>query len=116
MSVALHPTGVRGFVQEQLERAQDLVTDPLTSASVPTTMRAAVAASEGTRYLFVTAGERPDETHAAAHVAAVAPDRVETWEVDGAGHTAGLTTAPEEWAQRVSGFLTDALLSDVDAP
>lgn len=108
--------GVRGFVQEQLERVQDLVTDPLTSASVPTTMRAAVAASEGTRYLFVTAGERPDEAHAAAHVAAVAPDRVETWEVDGAGHTAGLTTAPEEWARRVSGFLTDALLSDVDAP
>ena len=108
--------GVRGFVQEQLERVQDLVTDPLTSASVPTTMRTAVAASEGTRYLFVTAGERPDEAHAAAHVAAVAPDRVETWDVDGAGHTSGLASAPEEWARRVNAFLTDALLSDVDGP
>jgi len=108
--------GVRGLVQEQLERAQDLATDPLTSASVPTTMRSAVAASDGTRYLLVTAGERPDEAHAAAHVEAAAPDRVETWEVDGAGHTAGLTTAPEEWARRVNGFLTDALLSDVAGP
>ena len=68
--------GVRGALQEQLERVQDWVTDALTDASVPTSIRAAVEASGRTRYLLITAGNEPDEGHAAAHVAAAAPDRV----------------------------------------
>ena len=62
--------GVRGLLQEQLERVQDWVTDALTDASVPTSIRAAVEASGGTRYLLITAGNVPDEGHAAAYVAA----------------------------------------------
>ena len=45
--------GVRGLVQEQLERLQDVVTDALTDASVPTSMREAVETSGDTRYLLI---------------------------------------------------------------
>jgi fermentation-respiration switch protein FrsA (DUF1100 family) len=101
--------GLRGLVQEQLERLQDWVTDALTSASVPTSSRAAVEASGDPRYLLITAGDVADEGHAAAYVAAGAPDRVQTWTVPDAGHTDGLHTRPDEWEARVIAFLTDSL-------
>jgi pimeloyl-ACP methyl ester carboxylesterase len=100
--------GLRGVVQEQLERLQDRVTDALTSASVPTSSRAAVEASDA-RYLLITAGDVADEGHAAAYVAAGAPDRVQTWTVPDAGHTDGLQTQPDEWEARVIAFLTESL-------
>jgi dienelactone hydrolase len=102
--------GIRGAVQEQLERVQDRVTDVLTDASVPASLRAAVATSGRTRSLLISAGNEPDEGHAASYIAAAAPDRVETWAVEGAGHADGLEVAPEAWAARVVAFLTDALL------
>ena len=108
--------GVRGLVQEQLERLQDRVTDVLTGARVPTALRAAVGRSGDTRYLLVTAGAVADERHAAAHVAGAAPDRVQTWDVAGAGHTGGLDTAPGEWEARVVGFLAEALDVAATAP
>jgi uncharacterized protein len=101
--------GVRGLVQQQLERLQDVVTEALTNASVPTSMREAVETSGDTRYLLITAGKVADEGHAAAYVAAGAPSRVDTWTVPEAGHTAGLQTQPEEWEARVIAFLTDSL-------
>ena len=52
--------GVRGVVQEQLERVQDWATDALTSASVPASSRAAVEASDA-RYLLITAGDIVDK-------------------------------------------------------
>jgi hypothetical protein len=104
--------GVRGLVQERLEQVQDVVTDLLTSAGPPTPIREAVAASGRTRYLLITAGTVTDEGNAAVHVAAGAPDRVEVWTVPGAGHTGGLATAPEEWADRVTDFLAAALVDE----
>jgi fermentation-respiration switch protein FrsA (DUF1100 family) len=101
--------GMRGVVQEQLERLQDWVTDALTDASLPTAMRAAVTRSGATRYLLITAGNVADEGHAAAYIDSAAPDRVEIWTVEGAGHTDGLDAARDEWEARVVGFLTDAL-------
>jgi dienelactone hydrolase len=101
--------GLRGTVQEQLERLQDRFTDLLTSASVPTSLRAAVEGSGDTRYLLIAAGNQPDEEHAAKHLAAGAPDRVTIWTVAGAGHTDGLTAARNEWTTRVIAFLNDAL-------
>ena len=101
--------GWRGALQEQVERVQDVVTDLLTSAGVPTSMRDAVAASGDTRFLLIAGGDRPDEIHAAEYIAAAAPDRVDTWTVPGSGHTEGLSTAPEEWERRLTGFLTGAL-------
>jgi uncharacterized protein len=103
--------GARGAVQEQLERVQDWVSDILTDASVPTSLRGAVAASGRTRYLLITAGNEPDEGSAAAYVSAESPERVATWTVDDAGHTEGLDVAPEEWTDRVVTFLTDTLLA-----
>jgi uncharacterized protein len=102
--------GFRGFVQVQLEHVQDWVTDVLTRAPPPTPLRAAVERSAA-RYLLVTAGNVGDEGHAAAHLRAAAPDRVEVWTVPHADHTGGLGTAPEAWEARVSTFLTDALAS-----
>jgi fermentation-respiration switch protein FrsA (DUF1100 family) len=101
--------GVRGLVQEQLERLQDVVTNALTSASVPTSMREAVEASRDTRYLLITAGSVADEGHAAAYIAEGAPERVRVWTVPDAGHTEGLRTDPQEWEARVIAFLTDSL-------
>jgi hypothetical protein len=99
-------------LQEWLERAQDRVTDALTSASPPIAIRAAVESSADTRYLLIAAGEVADETRAAEHVAAGAPDRVQVWTVPGADHTGGLDTRPDEWEGRVVTFLSDALGRD----
>jgi dienelactone hydrolase len=101
--------GVRGLLQEQLERLQDWVTDALTSASVPTSLRAAVEASGDTRYFLITAGEVADESRAAAFVAAAAPERVQLWTVPKAGHAEGLATRPAEWEARVIAFLEETL-------
>jgi dienelactone hydrolase len=103
--------GVRGAVQEQIQRLQDRITDVLTSASVPTSLRAAVESSGDTRYLLITAGDVAAEGHSADYVAAGAPDRVQVWTVAGAGHTGGLATGRDEWADRVIGFLSDTLLA-----
>ena len=104
--------GARGALQEQLERVQDWVTDALTNASVPTSTRTAVEAAGLTRYLLITAGDEADEGYAATYVAAAAPDRVEIWTVEGAGHTEGLEVEREEWTERVVTFLTEALLAE----
>lgn len=40
---------------------------------------------------------------------AAAPNSVDVWNVEGAGHTSGLATAPTEWEYRVIGFLDQAV-------
>jgi len=103
--------GVRGALQEEIQRAQDRITDMLTSASVPTSLRAAVESSDRTRYLLITAGSAAVEGHSAAYVTAGAPGRVQIWTVADAGHTGGLATESAEWADRVIRFLSEALLA-----
>jgi dienelactone hydrolase len=100
--------GVRGLLTEQLEKAQDRITDLLTSASTPSSMRAAASASDAC-YLLITGGAVPTERHAADHIASGAPERVQVWTVPGAGHTGGLETARQEWTNRVVEFLESAL-------
>jgi dienelactone hydrolase len=101
--------GWRGWLQEQVEKVQYGVTDYLTEASPPTALRSAVVRASGTRFLLITAGEVDDEGHAASHVQAAASDRVMVWTVDGAGHTGGYDTRPDDWQQRVIGFLDESL-------
>ncbi len=96
--------GARGWFQEQIERAQDVVTDVMTDAGRPTELRGAVGRSDAA-FLLITAGKVDDERFAAEHVASAAPGRVEIWTVDGADHTGGLDTSPTEWESRVVGFL-----------
>jgi dienelactone hydrolase len=101
--------GWRGWVQEQAEKVQDSITDYLAEASPPTVLRSAVATSPGVRFLLITAGDVDDEGHAASYIRAAAPDRVTVWNVDGAGHTGGYETRPDDWQQRVVEFLDESL-------
>jgi uncharacterized protein len=59
--------------------------------------------------LLITAGDVADEAHAATYIAAGAPNRVQTWNVPGAGHTNGLHTQPAQWETHVIDFLTATL-------
>ena len=101
--------GWRGAIQEQFEKAQFWVVDYLTESASPVSLRSAVTDSGDTRFLLITAGEVPDEGSAAEFIASGAPDRVETWNVEGAGHTGGLGTEPTQWEARVIGFLDEQL-------
>lgn len=97
--------GLRGALQEQLDRLRFGLTDLLTDARPPTPLRAAVAEADQTSFLLIAAGEVDGERQAAAHIASAGGDRVEVWTVPGSGHTDGLQTAPEEWERRISAFL-----------
>lgn len=104
--------GWRGWVQEQLDEVQTAFTDYLTPASPPTSLRSAVAGAADTRFLLITAGTVEDETHAASFIREGASERVTVWNVEGAGHTGGYATRPDEWRQRVLDFLESALGSE----
>lgn len=97
--------GWRGALQEQIEKAQYWVADYLTAAAPPTALRSAIAASDDTPFLLIAAGDVEEETAAATYMASAAPNRVSVWTVDGASHTGGLDTAPDDWEDRVIGFL-----------
>jgi len=97
--------GWRGGIQQRLEAVQYGITDVLTDASPPISLRSAVAESTGTRFLLVTAGNVEDEGHAASHIRSGAEERVAVWNVAGAGHTRGYATQPDEWTRRVVSFL-----------
>jgi hypothetical protein len=102
--------GVRGSVQHGIDRLTYAATDLLTGADPPLTLRDSVAASDpDDRFLLITAGETPDELHAAEYIRGGSPAQVAIWTVDGAGHTAGLRTAPDQWERRVTGFLDRSL-------
>jgi esterase/lipase len=103
--------GVRGWISEQLEVAQDWATALLTDAATPTSMHDAVAATNDTRFLLIAAEHEPDEIDAAEYIASAAPERVTTWTVPDARHTGGLETDRDEWIARVTGFLREALLA-----
>jgi pimeloyl-ACP methyl ester carboxylesterase len=96
-----------------LERALDTyvygVTDLLTDASAPASLRESVAAADDTAFLLVAAGTIEREGLAADSMRSVAPSRVEVWSVPGADHTRGLATDPAGWEDRVVGFLEQHL-------
>jgi pimeloyl-ACP methyl ester carboxylesterase len=96
-----------------LERGVDWfvygLTDLLTEASPPASLRSSVAASADTEFLLVVAGTVEAEARAAASIRSVDPRRVDVWTVAGAAHTQGLATEPEEWERRVVGFLDGQL-------
>jgi dienelactone hydrolase/nitroreductase len=102
--------GWRGALQHALDHVTYAVTDVLTAAAPPTALDDAVRAAAPRPMLIVAAGDVPDEVTVAERLADAAPGSVTTWTVDGAGHTAGLRTAPEQWEATVVAFLDDALL------
>ncbi len=101
--------GWRGWLQECLEYAQDGVTDFLTEASPPISLRSAVANAPDTRFLLITAGSVEDEGHAASFIRSGATERVTVWNVAGATHTGGYDTRPSEWQRHVVEFLDEHL-------
>lgn len=102
--------GVRGLLQEGVDRLTYGLTDLLTDAPTPRPLRAAIASSPRRPVLLVVAGDVADERHAAEALRAASPATVEVWVVAGAGHTGGLATDPDGWARRVDAFFDHALL------
>jgi pimeloyl-ACP methyl ester carboxylesterase len=109
--------GVRGRLQQGIDRVTYALTELLTAAPRPRALRDSVAdaATRGqpTSFLLVTAGDLADERHAADLIRSAAPGAVEVWTVPDAGHTAGLRTAPDLWEDRVVGFLDRTLANSV---
>ncbi len=101
--------GLRGRIQLGIEWLTYALTDLLTAARPPISLRDAVVAAAPRPVLLIAAGAVADEQRAGEAIAAASPSSVELWVVPGAGHTGGLRTRPEEWARRVSGFLARAL-------
>ena len=100
--------GIRGLFQEGMDRLKFGLTDLLTSASSPRSLRSAVAGA-GTRHvLLIAAGREPDEEHAARYIAGGAPGRVDVWVAPGAGHVGVFDARRAEWVQRVGDFLASA--------
>lgn len=101
--------GLRGALQEGVERLVYGAADLLTAASPPVTLHDAVAASAPRPVLLITGGAMADEAKAGRYIQGGSPATVELWEVAGAGHTDGLRTDPASWEQRVTSFLGGAL-------
>lgn len=99
------PTGPTGWLQRGMDVLTFGLTDLLTDASPPISLRDAVAAT-APRPVLLLAGE--GEEDAAAHIAAGSPGTVEVIET-GAGHVAGLRADPEAWERAVVGALDAAL-------
>lgn len=79
-----------------------------TSAPMPLGLRDAVAAAAPRPMLIIAAGNVAPERDAGAHFQAASPS-VELWIVPDSGHTDGIDTHPDEWADRVIGFLDRSL-------
>ena len=105
--------GVRGHLQQGIDRVTYAVADLLSSAPRPGSLRDSVASAQAdgtpTPMLLITAGTAETERLAAAYLDRAAPDAVTRWDVPGASHTGGLRTEPSEWAKRVLAFLDGAL-------
>lgn len=107
--VPLLPGGLGRWFSSVFYWVQDTTADVLSDAHRPADLRSAVVATAPRPVLLIAAGDVPREGDAARRWQAAAPGSVEVWEVDGAAHTAGLSTVPDVWERRVVGFLAQAL-------
>jgi len=85
------------------------LTDALTAARPPITLRNAVKMAAPRPVLLIAAGGVADETRAGRYMQRGSPGNVELWTVPNASHTGGLAASPREWETRVSTFLDRAL-------
>lgn len=110
--------GVRGELQQRVDQVTYWLTGLLSGAPEPGSLRRSVATAttrpDPTSFLLITAGEVPDEGHAAAYMTGSRTYAVQTWTVPGAGHTQGLETAPAAWEERVITFFADSLAARSD--
>jgi fermentation-respiration switch protein FrsA (DUF1100 family) len=100
--------GVRGLLQEGLDRLTYGLVDALTPASPPVSLRTAVGAMAPRPVLLIAARRVGDEPKAAAHIARGSPRTVSIWVAPGAGHGNALEARQHEWTDRVTRFLDSA--------
>lgn len=101
--------GLRGYLQRGVFWLTYTLTDALTAAHPPLTLRAAVARAAPRPVLLIAAGNEADEANADRDIQQASPNTVQLWIVPGANHIGGLSTAPTEWEQRVTAFLDQTL-------
>jgi pimeloyl-ACP methyl ester carboxylesterase len=101
--------GWRGRLQVGLEWVQYAFTAALTEAPQPVPLAEAAKSAAPRPILLIAAGERPDETEAARHIAEASDGNVSVWTIPGADHVGGLAIAPDEWEAKAVGFLETAL-------
>lgn len=106
---ALRPEDYASTLERGLDWFTYGLTDLLTEASPPPSLRSSVGSAGDTGFLLVPAGTVQKEVLTAASLRDADPGRVEVWTVPNAAHMQGLGTAPEEWERRVVGFLDDQL-------
>ncbi len=82
----------------------------LTGRSPNAPLEEAIAAVAPRPVLLVAAGSIPQEIPLNRRYEAAGASDVELWELPDVRHTSGLTSRPEEYADRVLGLLDDALL------
>jgi uncharacterized protein len=100
--------GLRGRLQQLLDRMTYGATDLLTPAAPPPTLRASAAAAGPRPLLLIASAATADEVAAARFIASGAPSSVSVWLAPG-GHTGALAAAPAQWSRRVGAFLDSAL-------
>lgn len=74
-----------------------------------TTLVQSIAASEGTSYLFIAAGNVEDEAAFGSLFQDAAPDRSSLWVIPNTGHTAGFAAVPADYEARVIAFFDESL-------
>ena len=102
--------GVRGRLQQGVDWIKYELTDLLTAASPPISLRDAVVAASPRPVLLIAAGAVSDERFADEAIQRASPSTVELWVVPGVGHITGLRSRPQEWTERVSTFFAQNLL------
>jgi uncharacterized protein len=110
----LRPPGVGRWSSALFYAVQDTTAALLAGTGPPIDLHSAVVAAAPRPLLLIAGGEVAQEGLAGQRLQAAAPDRVELWEVPGAGHTGGLTADADEWATRVGAFLDRALLDETE--
>ena len=92
-----------------LDRLTYGAVDLLTGADPPIALRDAVGRAAPRPVLLIAGGAVADEQRAAQWIRAASPSTVTVWVVPSAGHVQGLAVEPEQWADRVLGFLDENL-------
>jgi dienelactone hydrolase len=103
------PGGTGGTLQRGMEWVMYTAAGLISGAPRPMSIPDAIRAAGGRPTLIIAGGAVADESAAAHWFRAASPATVQVWVVPHAGHTQGLTTAPEAWEAHVIGFLNTAL-------
>jgi dienelactone hydrolase len=103
------PHDITGILQRGTEWVQYTAVGLLSGAPRPMSIPASIRAAAPRPVLIIAAGAVASEPAAARWFRAASPATVQVWVVPHAGHTQGLTTAPQTWETHVTGFLNTAL-------